>query len=80
MRPARTRVYAKLDRATPQPATVTLDRDAGLFTVRGLRRRIRWELPTATVAQMVVERVIRAELLERRREKDAARKARRVRR
>jgi hypothetical protein len=77
VRPARTRIFAKLDRVTLQQAEVTLDRAAGLFTVRGLRRRHKWELPTSTVAQMVVERVIRADLAEKRREKEVARKARR---
>jgi hypothetical protein len=60
------RVVARMDSPVPRPGTVTIDRNAGLFTVRPLRRRRTFELPLSTVADMVVARIIRAEVLERR--------------
>lgn len=65
------RVVARLDEAWPQDGTVTVDRHTGLFTVRPKRRRRVYELPLSYVADMVVARVIRAEVQERK----AARKA-----
>ena len=69
--PAHFRVIARLDGPTATVGTVTIDRARGLFTVRPLRRRRTYELRLADVADMVVARVIRAEIKERR----AARKA-----
>ncbi len=78
-RPARTRgVYAKLDLSTPRESEVTIDRAAELFVVRHVGRRRRFSLPLAVVSQMVCERVVRAELVEKRREREAARRARRA--
>lgn len=67
------RIVAKLDGCgrSHVEGTVTIHRGVGLFTVRPLRRRRTYELPLADVADMVVARVIRAEVLERK----AARKA-----
>jgi len=76
-RPARTRCIAKLDRAAPRPTEVTLDRAAGLFVVRHVGRRRRFELEIEVVAQMVAERVVHADLKKARREKALARAARR---
>lgn len=78
-RPARARTWCKGDKARPSEHEVTLDRAAQLLVVRGLRRpwRTRWELPLGVVAQMVVERCVKAALLEKRRAKAEARKARR---
>lgn len=69
------RVVGKLDNAGPaQGGTVVIDRNAGLFAVRPLRRRRVYELPLSTVAEMVVARIIRAEAfakrLDRARRKD----------
>lgn len=43
-------------------ATVTIDRGAGLFSVRPLRRRREYTLPLATVAEIVLFRIVRAEV------------------
>jgi hypothetical protein len=69
------RVIAQLDGAgAPGVGTVTIDRDAGLFEVRRLRNRRVFTLPLATVATMVCQRIVFAEL----REKRATKKKRRV--
>jgi antitoxin component of MazEF toxin-antitoxin module len=77
MRPARHRTFAKLDLSKAREVEVTLDRPADTIRVRHLRRRRKFELPAGVVAQMIAERVVRAELAEARREKAAARLARR---
>jgi hypothetical protein len=59
------RVIGRLDMGRPQEGTVTIERDSGLFAVRPLRRRRDYVLPLASVAEMVVARVIKAELAER---------------
>jgi len=59
------RIVGRLDLARPQDGTVTIERDAGLFGVRPLRRRREYVLPLSTVAEMVVARVVKAELAER---------------
>lgn len=59
------RVIGRLDMGRPQEGTVTIQRDSGLFGVRPLRRRREYVLPLSTVAEMVVARVIKAEILER---------------
>jgi hypothetical protein len=64
MRRARFRVFGRFDGATA--ATVEVDRAAGLFTVRPLRRRRTFTLPLAAVAEMVIWRIVRAEVAERR--------------
>lgn len=64
------RVLAMLERAsTPEEATVTIDRSRGLFSVRGRRRRRRFELPIADVAALVVRSIIRAEVAAERKRK-----------
>jgi hypothetical protein len=65
-RRVRLRVIGRLDLARPQEGTVTIDRDHGLIAVRPLRRRREYVLPLATVAEIVVARVIRAEVADRR--------------
>lgn len=75
MRPARARVLGRFDLASrPQEATVTIDRDASLFSV--LRRRRVYTLPLAAVAEIVVRRIIAAEVAEKKRERRARRRAR----
>lgn len=60
---ARFKVIARLDMAsTPISGTVTIDRDAGLFSVRPKGRRQEYTLPLADVADMVVHRLIQAEV------------------
>ena len=54
--------------------TVTIDRDAGLFVVRRLRSRRTFTLPLSTVATMVCQRIILAEVRERREAKKRAKK------
>lgn len=78
MKDAHFKVFERLDLAsTPQQGTVTIDRTRGLFTVRPLRRHRVYELPLSAVARMVCQHVIRVELVEKRRAKLAAKKARR---
>jgi hypothetical protein len=60
-------VVARLEYASRlQSATVTIDREAALFTVRPKRRRRVYVLPLADVAAFVVQRIIRAELVAKR--------------
>lgn len=73
-RSAHFRVFAALDMASRgQEGTVSIDRGAGLFEVRPLRRRRTYVLPLSTVAQMVVRAILAGE----EREKRAARMVRR---
>lgn len=60
-------VVAALDMARAQDGTVTIDRAAGLFGVRPKRGRRVYTLPLATVASIVVSRVIKAEVADQRR-------------
>jgi hypothetical protein len=73
-RAARFRVFGRFDAPRAHEATVTIERERGLFSVRPLRRRRVYELPLADVAAMVVWRVIRFELAEKKRERAAARR------
>lgn len=66
-------VVAALDMARAQDGTVTIDRTAGLFGVRPKRGRRVYTLPLATVASIVVSRVIKAEVAEQRRTKRGGR-------
>lgn len=72
---ARFRVSGRLDMASrPSYGTVMIDRGAGLFSVRPLRRWRVYTLPLSTVAEMVVRSIIAAEVRERRAAKRAKRK------
>jgi hypothetical protein len=74
---ARFRVSGRLDMASrPSVGTVTIDRGAGLFSVRPLRRHRIYTLPLDVVAGMVVRNIIATEVRQARAEK-RARKARR---
>jgi hypothetical protein len=74
MRAAHFRVVGRLDRAGGvQEGTVTIDRLRQLFCVRPLRRRRFYELPLDVVADLVVHKVVLAELAARRAEKRARR-------
>lgn len=74
---ARFRVSGRLDMASrPSYGTVLIDRSAGLFSVRPLRRRRIYTLPLGTVAEMVCRSIIAVEV----REKRAAKKQKGVRR
>lgn len=61
-RNVRLRIVARLDQARPQEGTIVINRAAGLFSVRPLRRRREYTVPLAAVAEMVVTRIIRAEV------------------
>lgn len=63
------RVVGCLDVSRPQQGTVTIDRGAGLFAVRPYRRRREYVLPLSTVAEIVVARVVKAEVAARRAER-----------
>lgn len=71
----RLRVTGVFDTSQPQAATVTVDRAAGLFSVRPLRRRRAYTLPLATVAEIVVAKIVKAEVAAARAERRARRKA-----
>lgn len=66
---AKFRVSGRLDLGRLQDGTVTIDRGAGLFSVRPLRRHRTYTLPLSTVAEIVVSRVVKAEVAERRAQK-----------
>lgn len=66
------RVYGRLDGATE--GTVVIDRDTGLVSVRPLRRKRVYKLPLTWVAQTILERVVKAEIAEKRRAKKLARR------
>jgi hypothetical protein len=68
------RVLAPLDKSAPQPGTVTIDRDRGVFSVRPLRRKRVYELPLDVVASIVVQKIIKAEVAEARAAKRQRRK------
>ncbi len=63
-------VVAVLDESRAQSGTVEIDRTAGLFSVRPKRRRRTYTLPLATVASIVVARIVKAEIAERLRTKE----------
>lgn len=54
--------------------TVSINRGAGTFSVRPHRRHKDYVLPLAEVAQIVAERIIKAEAFKKRMEKAKARK------
>jgi len=67
---ARFQVVGKLDGTGRMlEGTVAIERDAGLVSVRPLRRRRVYTLTLSDVATMVCQRVIRAEVFSRRLEK-----------
>lgn len=71
------RVMGTFDMASGvQVATVIVDRDAGLISVRVLKKKRVYTLPLASVASMICGVIIRAELREKKAAKKAARKAR----
>ena len=75
MSTARFRVYWNFDGT--REATVEIDRVVGTFSVRPHRRRRTYELPLAFIAQLVAERVIKAEVFKRSMEKAKSRAQRR---
>ncbi len=58
-------------------ATVTIDRELGLITVRPYKRRKTYELPLAWAAETIIWHVIKVEAAEKRAAKKAARRGRR---
>jgi hypothetical protein len=75
-RVARFRIVGRLDTGRPQEGTVTITRDSLLLSVRPLRRRREYVLPLAAVAEIIVARVLKAELAERVARKVARRRGR----
>jgi hypothetical protein len=73
---ARFKVYWRFDGTSE--GTVEINRSAGTFAVRPHRRHKAYELPLAYVAQLIAERVIKAEAFRKRMEKAKARVARRI--
>jgi hypothetical protein len=70
----RCKVVGSFDRCRAQQATVTINRGTGVVSVRIYRQRREYHLPLATVAAIVVERNIKAEVARQRLER--ARKVR----
>lgn len=62
-----------------QTATVEIDRAAGLFSVRPYKRRKVYTLPLSVVAAIVCQRIIVAEVREKRAAKAAKKKSRKSR-
>lgn len=78
MTTARFPVVGPLDSAGGvQRGTVLIDREAGLVTVRPLRKKTTYTMPLSAVATMICQRIILNELREKRVKKAAAKKARR---
>lgn len=59
-------------------ATVMINRDNNLIAVRPARRRRIYELRLEDVAEIIIWRVLRAEMADKKKAKAAARKARRA--
>jgi hypothetical protein len=77
-RVARFKIDMRLDAAGMlDGCTVTIDRDAGLFSVRPKRRRKLYTLPLYTVAGMVAHRIELNEAAAKRAAKKARRKGKR---
>lgn len=69
---SRFKVYGSLDRAGRNVSgTVIIDREAETFSVRPKRSRKLYTTNLSVVADIVVERIIKAELREKAREKKA---------
>lgn len=62
MSKAKFKTYGRFDGANT--ATVTIDRNADLFSVRPLRRKREYTLPLAVIAEMVIWRIVKAEAAE----------------
>lgn len=71
-RKAKFRIVWDFDGTTE--ATVVVNRRAGTFEVRPLRRRASYALPLAEVAQLVAERIVRAAALAKRKARKAVRR------
>lgn len=66
-RKSRFRVVGTFDLAGgAQVATIEIDRDSSIVSVRPLRRRRTYSLPLASVATWICQSIIRAEVRERR--------------
>lgn len=71
---ARFKTIGQFDQSYVQSATIEIDRDVNLISVRPKGRRRTYSLPLSTIAEIICWRVIRAELLEKKREKAKKRK------
>jgi hypothetical protein len=66
---ARFKTMGQFDQSYIQHGTIEIDRNADLISVRPKGRRRTYTLPLSAVAEIICWRVIRAELLEKKREK-----------
>lgn len=70
-------VVGRLDSASKvQRGTLTIDTVSGIASVRPFRRRKVYELSVSGLAEILVQRAVRAELVEKRKEKAERRKMR----
>lgn len=74
---ARFKIVGQFDQSYMQKATIEIDRGANLISVRPKGRRRIYTLPLSSVAEIICWRVIKAELLDKKREKALKRKMRR---
>lgn len=78
---SRFKVYGQLDRGGhPISGTVEIDRKAGTFTVRPHRSRKTYTTALSVVADIIVQRMVKAEVREKEKEKAKLKRERRKRR
>lgn len=75
---ARFKTIGLFDHSYVQQGTVEIDRNANIISVRPKGRRRTYTLPLSTVAEIIVWKVIKAELLQKKREKAKRRKKRKM--
>lgn len=73
---ARFKTLGQFDQSYIQAGTIEIDRSADLVSVRPKGRRRTYTLPLSTVAEIICWRVIKAELIEKKREKAKNKKKR----
>lgn len=66
---ARFKATGSFDQSYVQDGTIEIDRVAGLISVRPKGRRRTYTLPLSTVAEIICWKVIRAEMLEKKKNK-----------
>ena len=73
---ARFKAIGQFDQSYIQKATIEIDRNANLISVRPKGRRRIYTLPLSAVAEIICWRVIKAELIEKKKEKALKKKMR----
>ncbi len=73
---ARFKTIGQFDQMYMQQGTVEIDRNANLISVRPKGRRRTYTLPLSSVAEIIVWKVIKAEMVQKKREKANKKKLR----